>query len=528
MRYLLHDVFTKTVVKYPSNIAIICENGQRITYRELDKLANQYAHLLLHLKQNTREYPYVGIISSVHANSIACILASLKIGCAYIPLDEYSPVERLKHIIKNTQLDVIAVDPYWYNTFSELFNEPEISRVILLDDTNLILNEKIISYAKVLSQPKSNIPVYNQVSDDLAYILHSSGSTGIPKGIMLTHRNARTFVDWMQKEFQIQQHDKIMSRAPLKFDLSIFDIFNTFNAGASLICYNWNIRREGNQKHLDYVDLLVKEKATILYTTPSTFISLLNRGNLGSTSTSLRTIMYAGEPFPIPHLRKLHSVLPHTKIANIYGPTETNIITYYWIDSIPNDDNASIPLGTAVEDTEIIVVNEEEKRLCAPCELGELWCRGGTVTIGYLGLEEKTKEHLVLSPFHKYPAYFWRTGDFGFRDSTGCLHYRGRKDHMIKVKGFRIEIGEVECAISGYPGIDEFVVVAKPDTKYGNRLYCYFSSINNQTLSIDDIFQYTKKKLPEYMIPYSFIQLEVLPKTSSGKIDRVSLQMKEL
>lgn len=525
MRYLLHDVFTDSVKNAPNNIAIIDEYGVKTSYLSLNKLSNKYAHILLSLKPDVRDNPYIGIISCVNKDSIAGVLGCLKIGCTYVPLDEYSPVERLRHIIQNTKLDILLIDSVWADKFQELIDCDEIKHVILLDEGLLnFISKKVIPHSEVLCQKDNDIEEINQVCDDLAYILHSSGSTGIPKGIMLSHRNARTFVDWMQKEFSLNSSDIVMSRAPFKFDLSVFDIFNTLKAGATLICFDWNKKREGNHKHLDYVKLMEREKATILYTTPSTFISLMNRGELGNATLSLRTIMYAGEPFPIPQLRRLKNILTGVKIANIYGPTETNIITYYWIDSIPEDDCDSIPLGFVVEDTEIIVVSDDNSHICAPNELGELWCRGGTVTLGYLGLPEKTAENLVLSPFHKYPAFFWKTGDYGFVDSNGLLNYRGRKDHMIKVKGFRIELGEVETAISSVPGLDEFAVVAKRDDKYGNRLYCYYSVLTNTIMTPDNIRSHIMNKLPEYMIPYSFIELPILPKTSSGKIDRVFLQ----
>ena len=526
MRYLLHDVFIETVRRVPSNIAIIQENGVKVSYDDLNRLSNRYANLLMSIKTDVRNNPYVGIISSVKIDSIASIIGCLKARCAYVPLDEYSPIERLKLIIENTKLDVIIVDSHWAEKFKSLFDCPEIKKVILLEDCNMLISSdnKIIYNKELCNYSDWEIPSFNQVCDDLAYILHSSGSTGIPKGIMLTHRNARTFIDWMQKEFLLNESDIVMSRAPFKFDLSVFDIFNTFKVGATLICYDWNKERSGNQKHIDYVKLMERMKATILYTTPSTFISLMNRGQLDSASLTLRTIMYAGEPFPVPQLRKLSKLLPNTKIANIYGPTETNIITYYWIKEIPTNDTDSIPLGYVVDDTEIIVVNENDKRICKPFELGELWCRGGTVTIGYLGLKDKTAENLIQSPFHSFPTYFWKTGDYGFCDDSGLLHYRGRKDHMVKVKGFRIEIGEVENSISGFSGIDEFAVVAKRDEKYGNRLYCYFSCLNGISISIEKLVEYIRRKLPEYMMPYRFLELENLPKTSSGKIDRVALQ----
>lgn len=521
MRYLLHDVFTRSAQKYADKTAIYAEGGATMTYAQLNKRANQYAACFSAYKKDIRTAPYVGILSPVHAESIAACLGILKIGGAYIPLDEYSPNERLITIVENTKLEVIVVDAHQYEAHKELLEHSGIRHVVVMG-RSAAKGEKYTTAVALESLSDTDPAELNQVSDDLAYILHSSGSTGVPKGIMLTHRNARTFVDWMQKEFKLTSKDVVMSRAPFKFDLSVFDIFNTFAAGATLVCYDWNRPREGDAKHTDYVQLMKDQRATIIYTTPSTFIALMNRGSLAAANLPLREVMYAGEPFPTPLLKKLQSALPKTRIANIYGPTETNIITYYWIDEMPEDDSP-IPLGYVVEDTEIIVVNENGTQLCAPGELGELWCRGGTVTIGYLGLEEKTKQCLVKSPFHSYPVYFWRTGDHGFYDDDGLLHYRGRKDHMVKVKGFRIELGEIESALAKMPQLDQFVVVAVPDEKYGNRLYCYYTPLAGNVLSDADVSQFLASKVPTYMVPYKFIQREVLPQTSSGKVDRVAL-----
>ncbi|KKR45713.1 MAG: Iturin A synthetase C [Parcubacteria group bacterium GW2011_GWB1_40_14] len=511
MRYLLHDVFTKTVESSPELVAITTEQGKSLTYRELNSTVNRYANYLRSIKpKEIREKPFVGILSAVNQESIAAVIGTLKAGYTYVPLDEYSPSERLAKILDNTKLEVIIIDPKWKETHAELLRHPALENVIFLG------SETIKNYSD--AEP----PLLNQVSDDLAYILHSSGSTGVPKGIMLTHRNARTFIDWMQLEFKLTKEDVVMSRAPFKFDLSVFDIFNTFNAGATLVCFDWNKEREEENKHSDYVKLMEREKATIIYTTPSTFISMLNRGGLAEADLALREIMYAGEPFPTAQLRKLQEALPKTRIANIYGPTETNIITYYWVDSFP-EDNSPIPLGYVVEDTEILIISEDASHICEPMEMGELWCRGGTVTLGYLGMEEKTKACLVDSPFHKYPVKFWRTGDFGFRDSDGLLHYKGRKDHMVKVKGYRIEIGEIESALAENTDLDEFVVVAVPDEKYGNRLYCFYTNIKGKTSSEEDVAEKLGKKIPSYMMPFRYIKKETLPKTSSEKVDRVLL-----
>ncbi len=522
MRYLLHDAFLKSSKEYSNNVAIYQENLGEFSYEQLRSLANQYANFFLSRKTSVREQPFVGILSPVHHQSIAAVLGTLFIGGTYVPLDEYSPDERLALILDNTQLDTLVIDSHWLSQHQALLSHPALKTIIVMDESFSQDGTRTFSLNAIKKSSSSELPLLNQVCDDLAYILHSSGSTGIPKGIMLTHRNARTFVDWMQTEFTLTSEDVVMSRAPFKFDLSVFDIFNTFNAGAKLVCFDWNADRPSEQKHADYVQLMANEKATIIYTTPSTFIVMMNRGNLASTELSLREVMYAGEPFPIPQLLKLKQALPNTRIANIYGPTETNIITYWWVDDL-NQESADVPLGYVVEDTEILVVSEDGSHICEPDELGELWCRGGTVTLGYLGMEEKTAECLVKSPFHRYPAQYWRTGDFGFIDSAGLLHYRGRKDHMVKVKGFRIEIGEIESALAKNDALDEFCVVAVPDEKYGNRLYCYYSVLPQRDITSEELTSFLSTKLPDYMIPFKFFRKEVMPKTSSGKVDRVLL-----
>lgn len=523
MRYLLHDVFTETLKKSPSAAAVVMEGGRTVSYADMNTLANRFAAVLKSFKPSVLGAPFVGIMAPVHIESIAAVLGALKIGCAYVPLDEYSPTERLAKIVDNTKLDVICIDSNLYAQHAALFDHPNIKKVILLNnDAAVAKTAKTVTFDVVAQAASTEPPELNQVCDDLAYILHSSGSTGVPKGIMLTHRNARTFTDWMHREFQMTAKDVIASRAPFKFDLSVFDIFNAFQAGAKLVCFDWNRKRAEDRRHADYTALLQSEGVTVLYTTPSTFISLLNRGNLAETKLKLRTIMYAGEPFPPAQLKKVMEALPGTRVANIYGPTETNIITCYWVPEPPKT-NDPIPLGAVVEDTEIIVVADDHKRICNPGELGELWCRGGTVTLGYLGMADKTRDCLVQSPFHPYPALFWRTGDFGFRDEAGCLHYRGRRDHMVKVKGFRIELGEIEIALSQHANLDEFCVVAVPDEKYGNRLYCHYAPLKGKVANEDDVKSFLATKVPEYMVPFAFRKWETLPKTSSGKIDRVLL-----
>lgn len=528
MTNLLHDVLKNSLKSYPSKNAIINENWTCITYKELNILSNKFANLFLSLKKNIKKNPYIWIISPVSQNSVACILWILKIWWVYIPLDEYSPYDRLINIVLNSRLDIVAVDSYWYNIHKDLLNHKLIKKILIINDEfkNNYNSKKIIKYSEIKKNSIIEPSVSSITSDNLAYILHSSGSTGVPKGIMLTHLNACSFVDWAWKEINIKNTDIIISRWFLKFDHSIFDIFNSLKAWATLVCFDWNKKRDSSIKHIDYVNLMEKEKVSILYATPSTFNCLLNRWNLQKVKQFLKTIIIWWEAFCTSQIRKLHISMPNTNIINLYWHTETNTLTYYWIKEIPSDNNQPIPIWYILDDTEVIVVREDKKTICWNNEIWEIWCRGWTVTPWYFWLLNKTKEHKILSPFHNnknYKIYYWRTWDYWFKDKNNCFHFRWRKDHLVKVKWYRIELWEVENAISWFEWIDEFVVVTKPDEKYTNRLYCYYSILNDYKIDENNLINYIKKKLPEYMIPFKFISLKELPKTSSWKIDRYYL-----
>ncbi|WP_213991306.1 amino acid adenylation domain-containing protein [Sodalis sp. dw_96] len=545
MSTLLHDGFHRSVDHYPNTTAIVDEYQHRTTYRLLNRKANLISAHVSNLSNTFAvKNNFIGILSHVNVNGIASILGILKAKKTYVPIDPYYPAQLLIKVITNLDLDILLVDRPLLEQFQQQLPHCNLKYVLVIEADAFprlytfkdgamaeLSAEAMATHASFGSfesierlEPNESLDTtvtLNQVSDDLAYILHTSGSTGVPKGIMLSHRNAMTFVDWMQKEFRLTQNDRIISRAPLKFDLSVFDIFNTLSVGATLICYDWNKRRDDSIKHRDYVTLLENEKATMLYTTPSTLLTLMEKGQFLKSKNHLRTIMYAGEPFPVPKLEKLKKRAPYIAFANIYGPTETNIITYHWVqeDDFLRD---SIPLGKVVDDTEIIVVNVDTNKICDANETGELWCRGGTVTHGYINQPELTAKHYILSPFHPYPVRYWRTGDYGYLDNNGELHYKGRRDHMYKINGYRVEIGDIEAAVASLEEIHELcITISKSGDK--NGIICHFSLVENACFNDDSALARLKNLIPSYMLPNVFLEYKELPKTSSGKIDRVLL-----
>lgn len=522
MKDCLHQILEASFRSYGERVAI-SQAGDSLTYAELDRLANRFAHRLqaLSAAQPGRQH-FVGVSSAVTSRSIAAILGVLRAGLAYVPLDVMSPPSRLRAIIDDCAIEVAIMDPLAFEGGDAIFDSLALPRLVSLADA---APPGVVSFADLAMDNDAPVDGRPPLVDAMAYVLYTSGSTGTPKGVMLTHRNAVTFVRWIASEFAMGPDDVVASRAPLNFDLSVFDIFATLHAGARLVVQDRRLgaarEDDAHVRHRAYVDLLRDERATMLYTTPSTFVVLQEKGGLDA-SVPLRQIMYAGEPFPPALLRRVMQALPATRVANIYGPTETNIVTCYHVPE-PPDGDAPIPIGVEVDDTEIVVV-DETGRPCAAGETGELWVRGGTVCLGYLGKPELTVRSLVQSPIHPYPAPMWRTGDYGRRREDGVLEYKGRIDNLVKTRGYRVETGDVEAAFVELDGVAQAVVVPVPHEKYGNALHAYVTCQPGMRPSETALLSELRQLLPSYMVPAGISILDEFPYTSTGKPDRVRLR----
>ncbi len=515
MKYLIQQYVDDNLSEKKDLIAI--QQGQRsITYAEVDKLTRQFATYLE--QTNIQQGELVAILSNVLPETICAMIGCLRQGAVYVPLNIHAPVAWLANIIKKANIKHVIAEDNFIDKALALKSECEISDILVIETrSDVQLPVGIHSFQKVI--PKI-VPVEtkrNILADDLAYILYTSGSTGDPKGIMITHRNAYTFIGWMKKKFLVTEKDRVLSRAPLQFDLSVFDIFTSFYAGATLVIRPLDFDEEPKS----IVDLIEKEKITIIYTVPSAYIRLLTKTELTGRAPSLRLILYAGEPFPPNYLHQFMKALPHIQVSNIYGPTETNIVTYYDM-MTPPDPDKPIPLGYPAEDTEIIIVGDELKPLPVN-EIGEIMVRGGTVFAGYFNQPELTKQRLLQSPFHQQPTMCCLTGDLGKVSPDGLIAYHGRRDNMVKTRGYRVEIDEVENAISSIEGVAQVTVVAQPHEKYSTLLHA-FVIVKRHELSAELLLELTANKLPSYMVPYQFHLVTDLPKTSTGKVDRVLLR----
>jgi amino acid adenylation domain-containing protein len=356
-----------------------------------------------------------------------------------------------------------------------------------------------------------------RIGEDLAYILYTSGSTGDPKGVMLSHRAALAFVHWAVDAIGVTCDDRLSSHAPLHFDLSIFDLFAAAAAGAPVHL----VPAKASRFPVEIRRFIEDAGITVWYSVPSILTMLALRGGLEPVSVpTLRTVLFAGEVFPTAHLRALMQQLPSVEFWNLYGPTETNVCTAYRVPELPAGDEP-IPIGRAITDDETFVVGDDD-RIVTPGDVGMLYVRGGTVMSGYWNDPDRTARTLAPSRWHaplRDLAYC--TGDLVRELPSGDYEFLGRQDLQIKSRGYRIELGEIETALHGHPAVLEAAVVAVPDDLVGNRLHAFVST--RAQITERELLGACKSRLPSYMVPECLEILDALPKTSNGKLDRQTL-----
>ena len=327
--------------------------------------------------------------------------------------------------------------------------------------------EAIVPWTAVAGESGEPLAEERAIETDLAYILYTSGSTGTPKGVMISHRNSLTFVDWAAAAAELSEQDRVCSPAPLHFDLSVFDIFATCRAAACL-----TVLPEGAATFpVSIARWLEAERISVWYSVPSVLTLLACYGSLQQFDLSgLRMVIFAGEVFPPKHLARLIAELPHPRYLNWYGPTETNVCTAFEVPAGWADDQPA-PIGKACANTEVFAVTSEGRRVSRPGEEGELYVRGPSLMRGYWGQPAKTSEALVRNPFRaEYDELVYRTGDLVTLEPAGNYAYLGRRDSMVKIRGYRVELGEVEATLHRHPAIREAAVLPVPDELLGSRL----------------------------------------------------------
>jgi amino acid adenylation domain-containing protein len=357
------------------------------------------------------------------------------------------------------------------------------------------------------------VPDADVSPDDIAYILYTSGSTGKPKGVVLTHRNAMTFVQWCADTFRPSEDDRFSSHAPFHFDLSIMDLYVPIMHGATLVLIGAELGKDPQA----LAAFIAERRITSWYSTPSILSMLAQYGKMQRHDYSaLRFVHFAGEVFPVKHLRLLKRILPHPRYLNLYGPTETNVCTWFEIPrEIPEDRAEPFPIGRVCPPLEARVVDERGVDVAFGSE-GELVIAGPGVMQGYWNLPERNAAAFLVDGAGRK---WYRTGDIVVETEGEGFLYVSRRDRMVKRRGFRIELGEIEAGLYRHPAVKEAAVVAVRDADAGVRIKAFLSCRDGEQPSVIDLKRFCAENLPSYMVPDAFGIEHVLPKTSTDKVD---------
>jgi len=338
---------------------------------------------------------------------------------------------------------------------------------------------------------------------------------------MISHINSLTFINTAHEFFSIQMNDRFSNVCPLHFDMSVFDLFVACKAGATVVI----IPETTAMFPVKLAEVIEKQRISVWNSVPSTLSLLATNQHLdGHDLSSLRLVLFAGELFPLKYLRRMKEAVAGARFCNMYGQTEANSSTYYWVDTLPSDSRDSLPIGKALPNFDVFALNEAGGKVVEPGEEGELYVRSSTVALGYWGEPERTEGVFVNDPLKPgLNERVYKTGDLVHLDSEGNYVFLGRKDHMIKSRGYRIELGEIETVLCDHPEIRNAVVVPMPDEILGNRISAIVVPIMPGAVTKEDVLQHCARQLPKYMIPEMVELRDSLPLTSSGKVDRQKL-----
>ncbi len=521
MSYLLHQLLSESAARRPEAEAVRLLD-QAMTYGELESRSNQLARLFVELGVASGDR--VGIYLRKSPAVIVCLFGILKAGACYVPIDVGAPALRVVEIAAQCKFRVLMTNASlqggWQASLAETCPE---TRILLVEDADGSPERPFFERLDAYSPDPFAVPT---IGNDLAYILFTSGSTGQPKGVMLSHLNGLTFVNWAASTFAIGPQDRLSNHAPLNFDLSIFDIFVAIKAGAAISL----VPERLSIYPLQLADFIEAQGITVWYSVPMVLTLLQARGKLAERHLgALRWILFAGEVFPTKHLRALMEKLPRPRYANLYGPTETNVCAYYEVAPFSPEVTKAIPIGRACANTELIAIDAAGRRLSGPGKEGLLYVRGTTVMQGYYGQPENTEAAFSPNPFavgRKEQLYC--TGDWVALDEQGNYLFIGRKDDMIKTRGYRVELGEIEAVMVAHPAVDEAVALAIPDEAVGNMIQAVVTVAETDSLEVGELKRHCAERLPSYMVPEKIEFCAVLPRTPNGKIDRQRIRSERI
>ncbi|MEH7653431.1 non-ribosomal peptide synthetase, partial [Bacillus safensis] len=493
----IQELFEEQVELVPNQIAVSYKD-QQLTYKDLNERANKLARMLK--AEGVGPDRLVAIMVERSLDMIVGILGILKAGGAYLPIDTDYPENRVRYMIEDSGAELLLSQSNLQS------NIPQESKVFYLDEQS--------SYHQDATNLESKIE-----STHLAYVIYTSGTTGKPKGVMTLHRNIVRVVK-NTNYIDITKDDNVLQLSSYSFDGATFDIFGALLNGAKLII----APKETMLNISTLADLIKNQRISVMFITTAFFNVLVDLDV--NCLSGIRKILFGGEQVSVKHVRKAFQVLGPNKIKHVYGPTESTVFaTYYDVEEM-QDGELNIPIGKPISNTDIYIVDKFNHLLPIGVE-GELCISGDGLARGYLNSLDVTKEKFIENPYNSGECMY-RTGDLARWLPDGNIEYLGRVDHQVKIRGYRIEIGEVETALLNIKEVQEAIVIADKDGNDEKALCAYF--VAEHPYPIRELKDRLSELLPSYMIPAFFVQMEQMPLTPNGKIDRNSLakQKKQL
>ncbi|HEY6248404.1 MAG TPA: amino acid adenylation domain-containing protein [Candidatus Angelobacter sp.] len=503
----VHDLFEEQVRRTPEAVALVYEDAD-LSYSELNARANRVAHYLrsIGVKPDTR----VAICVDRSFEMMVGLLGVLKAGGAYLPMDPGYPVDRLSYMLQNSAATVLLTQGHLTGLFAGLKNCPPI------------INLNAADHWKDQPETDPDDGSFGLSSGNLVYVIYTSGSTGTPKGVMVEHRGVVNRLVWMQRAYEIDQHDAVLQKTPITFDVSVWELFWPLLAGARLVI----ARPDGHKDPAYLAEVIQRCKITVAHFVPSMLQVFVEHPNVTACS-SLGTVVCSGEALPAVLARRFQERLPHATLYNLYGPTETTVDVSTWT-CLPSTDLKQIivPIGRPIANTRLYILDAHLRPVPVGVA-GELYIGGVQVARGYMNRPDLTAERFLKDPFtNEADARLYRSGDLCRWLADGAIEFLGRNDFQVKIRGFRIELGEIEARLMEYPGVREAVVMAYESVPGEKRLIAYYTTqidLEQAAISQQHLRKHIAAILPEYMVPVAYVRLESLPLTASGKLNRKML-----
>ncbi len=484
------DLFERCAERHPDTIALI-HRDRLLSYRELNRLANSFAAGLRHHGVNPGDA--VSVCMERSPELVVAVLAILKCGAAYMPLDTSWPDEWLHRLLNDVHCRWVVSDQA--NTIAVRFRQCRVMQINLSD----------------LTDSPSN-PAMMVAPEAIAYINFTSGSTGRPKGVPIQHRSIARLV-FNPRYARLSEHTTLLQLAPITFDASTFEIWGALLHGGTCVLYPSKFVRLSELRQV-----LETHGVTVLFLTTALFNTVIDQAP--ETLSSVETILTGGEAHSLKHIGRALELYGPQRLVSVYGPTEcTTFATYYPIHRLRPDETA-LPIGVPIQNTRAYLVNNG--RLCRPGEIGEVWLAGPGLSPGYLGTVDTKQENFIECIIDGSQERLYRTGDRAYFSTDGNLVFQGRQDDQEKINGYRIELGEISHHLDGHPNIKQNYVTVSENLP-GEKVLLAFIVADSNRCNPVAIRDYLTARLPGYMIPHSIYLCKHLPLSNTGKVDRRAL-----